>query len=162
MWPWRPRLHWLPVRQRIKYKLAMTVYKCLRGLAPTYLADDCLAISAIAGKRYLRSARTGTLSVPRTTTKLGMRSFAVASLVIWNSLPAARRTATVSPLTFARHLKAHLFGWSAARLRTIYDALYKSPHHLHHHYHHHHHHEFWVPSFKYNSRNSGFCFPLGW
>jgi len=39
-------LHWLPVRQRIKYKLAMTVYKCLHGLAPTYLADDCLAISA--------------------------------------------------------------------------------------------------------------------
>jgi len=54
-------LHWLPVCQRIKYKLAMTVYKCLRGLAPTYLADDCLAISAIAGKRHLRSARTGTL-----------------------------------------------------------------------------------------------------
>jgi len=27
-------LHWLPVRQRIKYKLAMTVYKCLHGLAP--------------------------------------------------------------------------------------------------------------------------------
>jgi len=30
-------LHWLPVRQRIKYKLAMTVYKCLGGLAPTWL-----------------------------------------------------------------------------------------------------------------------------
>ena len=39
--------------------------------------------------------------------------------VIWNSLPAALRTATLSPLTFARHLKAHLFGWSTARLRTI-------------------------------------------
>ena len=63
-------LHWLPVRQKIKYKLAMTVYKCLRGLAPTYLADDCLAISAIAGKRYLRSARTGTLSVPVSYTHL--------------------------------------------------------------------------------------------
>jgi len=67
-------LHWLPIRQRIKYKLAMTVYKCLRRLAPTYLADDCLAISAIAGNRHLRSAHTGALSVPRTTTTLGMRS----------------------------------------------------------------------------------------
>jgi len=126
-------LHWLAVRQRIKYKLAMTVYNCLHGLAPTYLADDCLAISVIAGKRHLRSARTGMLSVPRTTTTLGMRSFAVAGPVIWNSLPAALRTAALSPLTFARHLKAHLFGWSAARLRTIYDALYKSSHHDHHH-----------------------------
>jgi len=103
-------LHWLPVRQRIKYKLPVTVYKCLRGLAPTYLADDCLAISAIAGKRHLRSARTGMLSVLRTTTALGMRSFAAAGPVIWNSLPAALRTATLSPLAFAGHLKAHLFG----------------------------------------------------
>jgi len=36
-------------------------YECLHGLVPTYLADDCLAVSAIAGKRYLRSARTGLL-----------------------------------------------------------------------------------------------------
>ena len=96
---------------RIKYKLAMTVYKCLHGLAPTYLVDDCHAISAIAGKRHLRSADTGTLFVPRTTTTLGMRSFAVAGPRIWNSLPAALRTATLSPLTFARHLKSHLFDW---------------------------------------------------
>jgi len=87
----------------------------------------------IAGKRHLRSARTGLLSVPRTVTTLGIRSFAVAGPVIWNSLPAALRTATLSPLTFAQHLKAHLFGWSAAHLRTIYDVLYKSTHHHHHH-----------------------------
>jgi len=30
--------------------------------------------------------------------------------------------------------EGHLFGWSAVRLRTIYDALYKSPHHHHHHH----------------------------
>jgi len=38
-------LHWLPVAQRIQYKTAMLVNKCLRGLAPPYLAevkhDDC-------------------------------------------------------------------------------------------------------------------------
>jgi len=54
-------LHWLPVCLRIKYKLAITVYKCLHGLVPTYLADDCLAISTIPGKRPLRLARTGLL-----------------------------------------------------------------------------------------------------
>ena len=74
-------LHWLVVRQRIKYKLAMTVYKCLCGLAPTHLADDCLAVSAIAGKRHLRSTRTGMVSIPRTATTLGMRSFAVVGPV---------------------------------------------------------------------------------
>ena len=35
-----------------------------------------------------------------------MTSFAVAGPFIWNSLSAALRTATLSPLTFAWHLKA--------------------------------------------------------
>ena len=60
---------------------------------------------------HLRSADTGTLFVLRTTTTLGMRSFAVAGPHIWNSLPAAVQTATLSPLAFARHLKSHLFDW---------------------------------------------------
>jgi len=64
-----------------------------------YLADNCLAITTIAGKRHLRSAHAKLLSVPRTTTTLGMRSFAVAGAVIWNSLPTALRTATLTPLT---------------------------------------------------------------
>ena len=97
------------------------------------LAGDCLAITAIAGKRHLRSAGTRILSVPRTRTTLGMRSFMVAGPFIWNSLPAALRSATLSPLMkFVRHLKDHLFNWSKVHLRTIYDVLYKSTHHHHH------------------------------
>jgi len=48
---------------------------------------------------------------------LGMRSFVVAGPVICNSLPAALWTATLSPLTFARLLKTHLFSWSKEQLR---------------------------------------------
>jgi len=33
------QLHWLPVWQRITFKLAMITYKCLHGLVPSYLAD---------------------------------------------------------------------------------------------------------------------------
>ena len=32
-------LHWLPVHQRIKYKIAMLVNKCLRGLAKALPTD---------------------------------------------------------------------------------------------------------------------------
>jgi len=32
-------LHWLPVRQRLKFKTAVLVFKCLHGLAQAYLAD---------------------------------------------------------------------------------------------------------------------------
>ena len=70
-----------------------------------------LAILAIADKRHLQYADHGTLFVPRTTTTLGMRSVAVVGPHIWNSLPAAIRTATLSPLAFVRHLKTHLFDW---------------------------------------------------
>jgi len=33
------QLHWLPVRQRIEFKLAVLVYKAMNGLSPQYLAD---------------------------------------------------------------------------------------------------------------------------
>jgi len=31
--------HWLPVKQRVEYKLCMMVHRCLYGDAPTYLVD---------------------------------------------------------------------------------------------------------------------------
>jgi len=34
--------HWLLVRHRIDFKVAMTVFKCIHGLAPQYLAGDCV------------------------------------------------------------------------------------------------------------------------
>jgi len=35
------RLHWLPVRQRVAFKLAVLVYKALNNRAPEYLSQDC-------------------------------------------------------------------------------------------------------------------------
>ena len=35
----RDHLHWLPVKQRIDFKLGLLVYKCLHGEAPAYLAE---------------------------------------------------------------------------------------------------------------------------
>jgi len=37
------QLHWLPVRQRVEFKLATLVFKILHGLAPPpqHLVDDC-------------------------------------------------------------------------------------------------------------------------
>ena len=39
-------LHWLPVRQRVEFKLAVFVYKSLHGLTPPYLTDDCQLVAA--------------------------------------------------------------------------------------------------------------------
>ena len=43
-------LHWLPIRQRIVFKLATMVYKCQHGLCPSYLAEDCILLSATRGR----------------------------------------------------------------------------------------------------------------
>ena len=43
----------------------MTVYKCLHGLAPKYLAELCVPVANVAGRRQLRSASRGLLNFPR-------------------------------------------------------------------------------------------------
>ena len=35
----RNKLHWLPIRQRISFKLCLLVFRCLRGEAPPYLSE---------------------------------------------------------------------------------------------------------------------------
>ena len=34
------RLHWLPLQQLVLFTIAVLVYQCLNGLAPSYLADS--------------------------------------------------------------------------------------------------------------------------
>ena len=99
-------LHWLPVRQRIRFKTAVLVFKCLHGLALEYLSEYC---KLTTGRSHLRSANACLLSVPRTRTTYGDRSFAVSGPVAWNSLPVALRSSDVTEETFRRHLKTFLF-----------------------------------------------------
>jgi len=44
-------LHWLDVADRVRYKLAVTVHRCLHNKAPKYLSDCCIAVSDIAGRQ---------------------------------------------------------------------------------------------------------------
>ena len=70
-------LHWLPMAQPVRFKLALIVFKCLHGLTPSYLTDNCVLVSSMAGRRPLWSADTRTLYVPQTRTAIGARNFAV-------------------------------------------------------------------------------------
>ena len=71
-------LHWLQVRQRIQYKMAMLVHKCLNERAPEYLITDC----CWAGSRRsgTRIAGRQMLEVVRMNTPFGDRSFAALLL----------------------------------------------------------------------------------
>ena len=99
-------LHWLPVKARINYKILTWVYKCLNGLAPTYLSDLLIVQDQ---SRTRRSVTQFNLRVPRITKKnSGDRAFCVAGPLLWNRLPLdIKQSPTLDK--FRRKLKTHLF-----------------------------------------------------
>ena len=66
----RTKLHWLPVRQRISYKVCFLVRNCLAGAAPEYLSEACRSTSSTSGRQHLRSAVRNDLLVPRVRTAI--------------------------------------------------------------------------------------------
>jgi len=119
------QLHWLPVRQRITFKLVMITFKCLHGLAPSYLGDVCTLVSSVVGRWQLRSANSGALVVPRTRTTIGRRDFAVSGPATWNSLPVDLRTSSLSRDTFAKKTSKLIY-LAASALEVFSNwALYK-------------------------------------
>ena len=46
----RDDLHWLSISQRIEFKICTYVYKCIHGLAPSYLMNYCTAVSSVEGR----------------------------------------------------------------------------------------------------------------
>jgi len=49
------------------------------------------------------------LGIPRTTTSLGDRAFAVAGPRVWNSFPSAIRDLSLTLSVFGKLLKTYLF-----------------------------------------------------
>jgi len=85
-------LRWLPVRQRVIFKTAVLVWKCLHDAASRYLADLCVPAASTDGRRQSRSAVSGALlQVPWTLTSTGQRSFAAYYTIRDAILTCARR-----------------------------------------------------------------------
>ena len=96
-------LHWLPIRQRISFKLLLFVYKCLHNQGPIYLTN-CLSL--YVPNRQLRSSNDYLrLVYPITRVLAGDRTFTVAASKEWNKLPVYIRQ---SPSTNIFKLRAFL------------------------------------------------------
>lgn len=104
--PTLKKLHWLPVKFRISYKILLLTYKSLHGLAPQYLAD---LLHRCSQPRSLRSSDKDQLATPRTRLRtFGDRAFCVSAPTLWNKLPLHIRHAPTL-LSFKKNLKAYLF-----------------------------------------------------
>ena len=103
------RLHWLKIRERITYKIAILVFKCRCGYAPGYLQD--LIKTRQSCRRLRPSSMTSIVSrfckneLPKSS------SFALIDPHIWNNLPVSVRT-QVTVDSFKSALKIHLFNIS--------------------------------------------------
>jgi hypothetical protein len=103
--PTLKRLHWLPIQQRIHFKIASLTYKTLKNLQPSYLSD---LLTPYVPSRNLRSLDKQLLTVPDIRSANGRRSFTFAAPTLWNSLPVALRSCPTLPI-FLTELKTHLF-----------------------------------------------------
>jgi len=89
-------------------QVAVLVFQCLSGDAPTYLSDDCQLIADISMCQR-RSTDTAMSGVRRSHNTAGDRCFATAVPHLWNSLPSKIRQCD-SLEEFKQLLKTHLFG----------------------------------------------------
>jgi len=95
--------------ERIKFKLAVLVYRALHGTTPQYLSGQLQYVANLLSRRRgrLRSSTSSLLDI-RPSRLVGDRSFAAAGPRLWNSLPVDVQSA-LSLITFRQKLKTHLF-----------------------------------------------------
>ena len=92
-------LHWLPVRERIQFKILLLVFKSLNGLGPTYLAEML---------NYANYSHNIHLIEPAADTVMGDRAFQRCAPQLWNNIPASVKT-SASLDSFKTKLKTYLF-----------------------------------------------------
>ena len=90
-------LHWLKVKERIIFKISITVHKCIWGIAP----------SSLKKKIRIANPRIFTLEEIANTGQFGERAFSRAGPKIWNCLPLCIRT-EANIEKFKKLLKSHL------------------------------------------------------
>ena len=99
------KLHWLPIRKRIEFKILLLTWKALNGLAPSYIKQ---LLTPYSPSRTLRSSSKFLLCTPKTFSTYGDRAFSSSAPKLWNSLPYDIRC-TNSLSGFKSTLKTYLF-----------------------------------------------------
>ena len=99
-------LHWLPIEQRIKFKILLYVFKVINDMAPSYLRE---LLEPYKPTRSLRSGNKKLLKIqPYKLKSYGYRAFSVCAPQLWNALPLEIKECK-SVLRFKKALKTYLF-----------------------------------------------------
>ena len=111
------KLYWLPVSQRIDYKILTLTHKCIQGQAPKYL-QDLIAIKQKSNRNLRLSDASLILNQPHIRHKtFASQSFKYAAPYSWNQLP--KHVRDIKELQNSKKLlKTHLFRIAFAGLNT--------------------------------------------
>ena len=105
-------LHWLKIYERIEYKIALQMYKCLSNEGPAYLTRELVPVANLPEKQKLRSDKSKDVVPNKHKLKsLGLRRFSVSGPKLWNNLPNSLKSSS-SKKSFCRSLKTYLFNKS--------------------------------------------------
>ena len=100
------QLHWLPITQRIWFKVLLLTFKAIHKLSPVYLQE---LISKYSPSRKVRSSDAMLLERHSYNLKTyGSRAFRVAAPELWNKLPREIKLCDDID-SFKKKLKTYLF-----------------------------------------------------
>ena len=101
------KCHFLPVKLRIEFKIALIVYKCLNNSAPGYLSNLIKPKDSLPSLRVYDDQLL--LQIPKLhQSNYKNRKFSVAAPQIWNKLPLGIRKSN-STASFKTNLKTYYF-----------------------------------------------------
>ena len=92
-------LHWLQIKKRVTFKIALLAYKSVNGLAPDYLKDMF---------QYAHHGHTLKLIIPQFMSSSSRRSFSYVGPKVFNNLPTTLTSSETVDI-FKRNLKTFLF-----------------------------------------------------
>ena len=106
--PYLKKLHFLPVKFRIKFKVALSVFKCINNLGPEYL-KNLIQLRDIKRRSSRLDDDFYILKMPpRCNFSRSEAAFSHQGPLIWNELPFSIRSLTSLP-DFKSQLKTHYF-----------------------------------------------------
>ena len=106
--PLLKKLHFLPIRYRIQYKVSILVFKCLNNIAPKYLSS-LLNLRQPHNKESRLDNDFFLLRIPeKPLFKRTEGAFSYFGPKTWNSLPYSLRCSN-NLLSFKKALKTHFF-----------------------------------------------------
>ena len=100
-------LHWLPIKERINFKILMFTHKSIFGGVPGYIQE---LVTPYVPPRRLRSMdNPNLLVVPRhKTERYGARAYSSVAPKLWNALPPNIRSESNFNV-FKKLIKTHYF-----------------------------------------------------